>query len=133
MKGGALYINDVAVQREALEDWEGEGRFGAETAIDQYRETLPNGVSYLTLDSTERSAGDDTRVYEVPEGHFFLMGDNRDNSQDSRFLDGPVGFVPAENLVGRADILFFSVDGSPAWAFWNWPTSLRWDRIFDTL
>jgi signal peptidase I len=133
MKGGALYINEVAVEREPVSDWEGEGRFGAETAIRQYRETLPNGVSYMTLDMVEGGAGDDTRVFEVPPEHYFLMGDNRDNSQDSRFLDGPVGFVPAENLVGRADILFFSVDGSPAWAFWNWPNSLRLDRIFDTL
>jgi signal peptidase I len=61
------------------------------------------------------------------------MGDNRDNSQDSRFLDGPVGFVPAENLVGRAEIIFFSVEDAPAWAFWQWPWSLRPDRIFDTL
>ena len=133
MKGGALYINGTAVEREPVADFEGAGRFGAETSIRQYRETLPNGVSYMTLDMVQGSAGDDTRVFEVPPDHYFLMGDNRDNSQDSRFLDGPVGFVPAENLVGRADILFFSVEGSPAWAFWNWPKSLRLDRIFDTL
>ena len=82
---------------------------------------------------TRDGAGDNTRVFEVPPGHYFLMGDNRDNSQDSRFLEGPVGFVPAENLVGRAEIIFFSVDGAPAWAFWKWPTSLRLDRIFETL
>jgi signal peptidase I len=70
---------------------------------------------------------------QVPRGQYFVMGDNRDNSQDSRFLDGPVGFVPAENLVGRAEIIFFSVEDAPAWAFWQWPWSLRPDRIFDTL
>ena len=86
------------------------------TPVRQYRETLPNGVSYMTLDTIDNGPGDNTRVYEVPPGHYFLMGDNRDNSQDSRFLDGPVGFVPAENLVGRAEIIFFSVDGAPAWA-----------------
>ncbi|MDQ3557948.1 MAG: signal peptidase I [Pseudomonadota bacterium] len=133
MQDGALYINGEAVTREDAGEWEGEGRFGDSVGIKQYRETLPNGVNYLTLDMTESGAGDDTRIYDVPPGHYFLMGDNRDNSQDSRFLDGPVGFVPAENLVGRADMLFFSVEGGPAWAFWRWPTALRLDRIFDTL
>ena len=109
------------------------GRFGATTAIQQYRETLPNGASYTTLDMTQNGAGDNTRVFEVPPGHYFLMGDNRDNSQDSRFLDGPVGFVPLENLVGRADIIFFSVADSPAWAFWKWPNTLRIERLLDTL
>ena len=133
MQDGLLYVNGEAVQREQAGDWEGEGRFGATIPIRQYRETLPNGVSYITLDMTENGAGDDTRVFEVPPGHYFLMGDNRDNSQDSRFLEGPVGFVPLENLVGRAEIIFFSVDGTPAWAFWNWPNTLRLDRIFDSL
>ena len=133
MQNGELYINGEAVKREDAGDWEGEGRFGSDVAIKQYRETLPNGVSYLTLDMTENGAGDNTKVYEVPPDHFFLMGDNRDNSQDSRFLDGPVGLVPAENLVGRAEIIVFSVDGGPAWAFWRWPNSLRLSRLFDTL
>ena len=128
-----LYINDEAVQREPAGEWVGEGRFGAQTAIPQYRETLDNGVSYLTLDMTENGPGDNTRVFEVPPGHYFLMGDNRDNSQDSRFLDGPVGYVPLENFVGKAEIVFFSVNGAPAWAFWEWPKTLRLHRIFDTL
>jgi signal peptidase I len=134
VQNGVLYINGEAVKREAAGTWKGEGRFGGQTEIKEYRETLPNGVSYITLDMTENGAGDNTRVYEIPPGHYFLMGDNRDNSQDSRFLDGPVGFVPAENLVGRAEIIFFSVEGgTPAWAFWAWPKSLRLDRIFETL
>jgi signal peptidase I len=134
MRGGALYINDQPVEREPAGDWKGEGRFGGETNIRQYRETLPNGVSYLTLDMTDNGAGDDTRVFEVPADHYFMMGDNRDNSQDSRFLEGPVGFVPAENLVGRAEIIFFSVEaGTPAWEFWTWPKSLRVERLFETL
>ena len=62
---------------------------------------------------TGSGPGDNTKVYEVPPDHYFMMGDNRDNSQDSRFLDGPVGFVPAENLIGRAEIIFFSVNGAP--------------------
>jgi signal peptidase I len=130
---GVLYINGAAVQREPAGEMLADGRFGSPTAIKQYRETLPNGVSYLTLDMTENGAGDNTRVYEVPPGHYFLMGDNRDNSQDSRFLEGTVGYVPAENLVGRAEIIFFSVGGAPAWAFWTWPQTLRLDRVFDPL
>ena len=130
---GALHINGEAVEREPAGEWEGEGRFGSRGGIAQYRETLPNGVSYITLDMTENGAGDNTRVFEVPPGHYFLMGDNRDNSQDSRFLDGPVGYVPSENLVGRAEIIFFSVNDAPAWAFWKWPWTVRYDRVLDTL
>jgi signal peptidase I len=129
---GVLYINDEAVQREPVGDWEGEDRFGR-AGVPAYRETLPNGVSYITLDMTENGPGDDTRVFEVPPDHYFMMGDNRDNSQDSRFLNGPVGYVPAENLIGRAEIIFFSVEDAPAWAFWEWPWTVRPDRIFDTL
>ena len=99
-----------------------------------YRETLDDGVTYLTLDMTPDGPGDNTRVFDVPPGHYFLMGDNRDNSQDSRFLDGPVGFVPAENLVGRAEIIFFSIDeGASAWKIWEWPSTVRWNRIFSTI
>jgi hypothetical protein len=71
-----------------------------------YRETLPNGVSYTTLDLNPNSPGDNTREFVVPEGHYFMMGDNRDNSQDSRF---DVGYVPLENFIGRATIIFFSI------------------------
>ena len=130
---GALHINGEAVEREPAGEWEGEGRFGSRDGTAQYRETLPNGVSYITLDMTENGAGDNTRVFEVPPDHYFLMGDNRDNSQDSRFLDGPVGYVPSENLVGRAEIIFFSVNDAPAWAFWKWPWTVRYDRLLDTL
>ena len=75
----------------------------------RYQETLPNGVSYPVLDLVDDGFGDNTEVYKVPEGHFFMMGDNRDNSTDSRFLS-EVGFVPFENLVGKAQIIFFSID-----------------------
>ena len=131
---GVLHINGEAVEREPAGEWTGEGRFGSATGIKQYRETLPNGVSYITLDMTENGPGDNTRVYEVPPDNYFLMGDNRDNSQDSRFINGTVGFVPAENLIGRADIIFFSVEqGTRAWEIWRWPWSVRSDRLFDLL
>jgi hypothetical protein len=80
-----------------------------------YRETLPNGVSYTTLDLNPNSPGDNTREFVVPEGHYFMMGDNRDNSQDSRF---EVGFVPLENFIGRATIIFFSI-GEDAHRRWR--------------
>jgi signal peptidase I len=128
MIDGALHLNGEPVRREPIGEWTDEGRFGGM----RYRETLPNGVSYDTLDMRETDV-DNTAVYEVPPGHYFLMGDNRDNSEDSRFLDRAVGYVPAENLIGRAEIIFFSVEDAPAWAFWRWPQSVRLDRFFETL
>jgi signal peptidase I len=72
---------------------------------------------------------ENTDIYTVPAGDYFMMGDNRDNSQDSRVLSA-VGYVPFENLIGKAQLLFFSVrGGEPAWAFWHWPVSVRWSRL----
>ncbi|MEO9902812.1 MULTISPECIES: signal peptidase I [Alphaproteobacteria] len=129
---GVVHINDQPVEREQIDDYIEDTGFGVQR-VARYRETLPNGVTYDTLDLTSRGTLDNTRVHEVPEGHYFMMGDNRDNSTDSRVLSA-VGYVPFENLVGRAEILFFSVkDGEPAWMVWKWPWTVRWDRIFKTL
>ena len=100
---------------------------GANCVSDRYVETLPGGVSHSILD-IGRSQADDTGVFTVPEGHFFFMGDNRDNSTDSRFPQAArgVGFVPFENLVGRADRVMFSSAGRSMLAFWTW----RPDRFF---
>lgn len=97
----------------------------------QFRETLPNGRSYDVLDQFENPEADDTPVYTVPAGHYFLMGDNRDNSGDSRFpVPSGMGYVPAENLVGKAQVQFFSTDGSAQWLLpWTWFTAARWKRI----
>jgi len=101
----------------------------------QFRETLPNGKSYLVLD-LENTAQDNTPVYVVPQGALFLMGDNRDNSLDSRFPAFPkqgIGLVPQANLIGRATIVMFSTDGSAVWYKpWTWFTAARWDRIGGT-
>ncbi|MEM7069013.1 MAG: signal peptidase I [Pseudomonadota bacterium] len=130
MVGGVLYLNGQPVKRERanenyIDDESGLG------PVPIFIETLPNGVSYKTLDLNPQSHGDDTRVFEVPEGHYFLMGDNRDNSADSRF---EVGFVPFENFVGRASVIFFSMrDGTHPLAVWKWPSDLRFDRLLDGL
>ena len=134
MRNGVLHINGEPVKRERVDDVLDESPFGQPVEVKRYRETLPNGVSYFTLDINENGEKDTTEVYEVPPGHYFMMGDNRDNSTDSRFLQY-VGFVPQENLVGRAEVIFFSEDEAeaPAWAFWLWPWTLRFDRFFNPL
>jgi len=125
--GGLLHINGVAVERERIGDFiddEGGG------AIRRWRETLPNGVSYDVLDLQDNSFLDDTQEYVVPPGHYFMMGDNRDNSMDSR-VPSAVGYVPFENIIGKAQIIFFSIaDGRSAWQIWTWPWSMRWSRLF---
>ena len=130
VKGGILHINDQAVKRERTEDLVQRDGFGNTSRLVQYVETLPNGRQHRIVEFTDRADKDDTQVYVVPPGHLFAMGDNRDNSQDSRYL-GEVGYIPIENLVGRAEILFFSTDGSASWwEFWRWPFAIRYDRLF---
>ncbi|NPU13751.1 MULTISPECIES: signal peptidase I [Bradyrhizobium] len=133
MRDGLLYINDVPVQRERLKDFVGEDPCGTADSIARvkaWKETLPNGVSYETLDCFDHGPYDNTDVYTVPPGNFFMMGDNRDNSTDSR-VPLAVGYVPFENIIGRAQMIFFSIrEGEHAWAFWRWPMSIRWERLF---
>jgi signal peptidase I len=106
MIDGALHINGQAVVREAIAAVEIE-QAGFSERVPAFRETLPNGVSYVTLDRTPRSELDNTRVFVVPAGHYFMMGDDRDNSADSR-VPSMVGYVPYDNLVGRVDYILAS-------------------------
>jgi signal peptidase I len=107
MKEGLLYINDRPVVRERLPDFIGKDPCGSEpnSRVKHWRKTLPNGASYETLDCVDNGFYDNTNVYLVPAGQFFVIGDNRDNSTDSRVLSS-VGYVPLENMVGRLSMIF---------------------------
>ena len=127
MRDGQLFINNEPVRREPAGRFFDEDRLGP---VLMFRETLPGGKTYLTLDQGA-SQVDNTRVFEVPPGHYFMMGDNRDGSDDSR---QNVGYVPADNLVGKAQVIFMSVGGkASAWQVWRWPEVLRTDRLFDSI
>lgn len=126
--GGVLHINGQAVKRERLGEFVYEDRHGSFHHTVRYLETLPNGTQHEIIEESDHAPYDNTLVYTVPAGHYFGMGDNRDNSSDSRVI----GYIPKENLVGRADALFFSIDGS-FWKFWQWPWSLRFERFFTSV
>jgi signal peptidase I len=127
---GVLHINGVAVKRRRIGDF-ALGEPGPPMAV-RYIETLPNGVAHEILEiQGDTGRLDETDVFTVPPGHYFAMGDNRDNSQDSRVLS-EVGFIPAENLVGKAQFLFFSTNGAARiWEIWKWPVSIRYGRLFN--
>lgn len=126
---GGVVINGVPVKREPAPAFVEAEETGRATPVKRWKETLPNGVTFYTLDLVDNGFADNTQVYTVPAGQYFMMGDNRDNSTDSRFSQ--VGTVPFENIVGKAQIIFFSVyEGERAWEFWRWPFSVRWGRLF---
>lgn len=140
---GVLHINGKPVELRRIEDFVGRASTcnvprNGDIQVARYVETLPEGVQHEILDCRSGSDGDDTSVYEVPPDHYFMMGDNRDNSSDSRFGayggGGGVGFVPRENLVGRADIIFFSIGESASlFAPWRWPMEIRWNRFLNLI
>lgn len=122
---GKLWINGVKLKTQRVEDFKDE-RGESEVNIRRYRETLPNGVEYFILDEKFEGPADNTEVFTVPENHYFFMGDNRDNSSDSRMS---IGFVPKENLVGKAEVILFS-NRSRFLEIWSWVFSFRGDRFW---
>lgn len=128
MRDGTLYINELEVQKISNGYFYDTDSLGENKEIPQFIETLPEGKMISTLDENPNTPQDNTGIYEVPQGYYFMMGDNRDNSQDSRFLT-QVGFVPKENLVGKARVIFFSSEKNIL-QFWNWGHSIRFSRIF---
>jgi signal peptidase I len=129
---GRLYINGTIVERTPLPPYSMND--GGPANVAHYEETLPGGVKHEIIQlNGDDGEYDNTSVYTVPPGNYFMMGDNRDNSLDSRVppeREG-VGYVPFENLIGRAEVIFFSVEeGEPAWEVWRWPWTVRWNRLF---
>jgi signal peptidase I len=148
VRGGQVFLNSRAIPKKRIDDFVAPvtanspcfGSEFSETASDgstrcrypRYRETLPEGKSYDVLDVANSDA-DDTRLFTVPSGHLFLMGDDRDKSADSRFPaveGGGIGFVPVENLEGRAAVSVLYTNGSANWFLpWTWVSAARWERI----
>lgn len=131
---GRLYINREMVGREPVGLKSVSEGFSPPVQMMEYIETLPDGTMHSIYEESDGEDLDNTEEYIVPEGHYFMMGDNRDNSQDSR-VSSLVGYVPFENFVGRASFLFFSIDTQQAdWMKpWTWPTAIRWRRLLDTI
>src|SRR3984885_4220715 len=126
---GQIYLNDKPVPRARVGDYVETDESGIETHVARYRETLPNGKSYLVLARHPDYPVNNMGPFVVPSGHYFMMGDNRDDSDDSR-LD--VGYVPADKLVGKAVFIFFSIDGSLG-EVWRWPWEIRYHRLFTAI
>lgn len=127
---GRLYINRHMVSRVTIGLKRVQERHGLYTTIMEYEETLPGGIKHRIYEEDDAMPLDNTREYIVPEKHYFVMGDNRDNSQDSR-VQQLVGYVPEENIVGKADFIFFSTNGAANLVeFWKWPKTIRYKRLF---
>lgn len=135
VKRGLVYINDKPIIRKPLADGTEDMGYGVLRPVKRYQETLPDGVTYMTNGYGDDGDVDNTQVYIVPEGHYFMMGDNRDNSLDSRFPEEVgVGYVPFENLEGPAQIVLLSwTPGASIFKPWTWVLNARPSRYFHLL
>ena len=132
LEEGRLYVNGKMLERTEGENFVLRNPFGHAERYHQYEETLPNGVKHTILEISDSEREDNFPEVTVPDGNFFVMGDNRDRSDDSRVN---VGFVPAENLVGKARFLFFSYDPNEGALYkpWTWAKKIRWRRLFSKI
>jgi signal peptidase I len=161
MKNGQLFLNNAAVpkvQQGTLNNkiqpnytCEAGGKMmqykvpkttgGDDCVVPLYRETLPGGKSYLVFDLETDGQADNMGPFIVPPKHYFMMGDNRDNSADSRFPVIPgfigasgVGMLDEDNLVGRAEFVYLSTNGTAKiWELWKWPQGVRWSHMFKSI
>ena len=131
IKNGQIILNDEKILRKRNDDFIDNDNNVSLKRNRKYIEYFDN-FEIEVLDLMDNGIADNTKLFSVPEGHFFVMGDNRDNSQDSRF-DNTVGFIPIENLVGKARFIFFSLENSRFLQIWKWPKSIRSERIFQSI
>jgi signal peptidase I len=131
MRQGILYLNGTPVDRDRLENPVSQPDGHVPEGATDYLEHLPEGPTHVIRKMGENQPLDNTDVFTVPPHDYFFMGDNRDNSLDSRDFVRGVGFVPESNLVGKAEFLFFSLnEQAKIWQVWNWPWAIRWKRLF---
>ena len=128
---GQIEINGNIIIRKKMKDFLDIDKNGRKNRIRKYKEYFFD-KEFEIIDIMDSGIVDNTPLYIVPEGHFFVMGDNRDNSQDSRFIN-TVGYIPFENLVGKAQFIFFSLENSRFYELWKWPRAIRYNRLFKSI
>ena len=131
IKNGIIFINGSEILRKKLNDFIDTDNDTNNKRVRMYNEYFFNKEINI-LDITDNGIADNTQLFNVPKNHFFVMGDNRDNSQDSRFIS-TVGFIPYNNLVGKAQFIFFSLENARFLQIWKWPNSIRYERIFQKI